>query len=253
MVSKFIEALGVKTHYVSGGSGTETLVFLHGWGGSTESFTRLSEDLPYKIILLDLPGFGQSGMPDSKGWDTHDYASWLEAFLKKLNIQKAHFYGHSFGCRVLVRLLLKRPELADKVILTGAAGIKWPLSFRQRVAKFMSAFKIKKMIPEKIQLCIKRKIFKAHDWADAHPEIKPTLQKVLAEEDFREELKKTQNNILLIWGAQDKITPIKSAHVYENNLQNATLTILPNGRHGIHHTHVQEVSGLIQNFLGLLS
>ncbi len=249
MPSDFIDIFGVKTHFVSHGKGERVLVFLHGWGGSVESFEKLSENLDYKIIIPDMPGFGLSGMPDSKGWDTHDYEAWLEAFLKKLNIQKACFYGHSFGCRVLVRLLLKRPELAEKVILTGAAGIKWPLSFRQRVAKFISVLKIKKIIPEKIQLFIKRKIFKAHDWADAHPEIKPTLQKVVEEPDFREELVKIRTQILLIWGARDTLTPIKSAHVYEENLQNVTLAILPEGRHGIHHTHTEEIAGLVDRFL----
>ena len=104
MESHFIEAAGINTHYLSYGEGEEVLIFLHGWGGSTESFEvlgpQIADDNNLKIIIPDLPGFGKSGNPSPEGWSTHDYEVWFSNFLTQLNITSAHFYGHSFGCRV---------------------------------------------------------------------------------------------------------------------------------------------------------
>jgi len=253
--SDFVTAHGIKTHFRSFGTGKEVLVFLHGWGGTSESFQSLAPHIArqsrVKVIVPDLPGFGKSENPPASGWDTRDYEAWLEAFLKMLDIHKAHFYGHSFGCRVIVRLLLAHPEKALKVILTGAAGIKWPPSFREKVSLLLSkkCVQCKKLIPAKLQQLIISKIFGARDWGSAPEALKPTLKKVLEEADFREDLPRITHPVLLLWGARDSVTPIKSGRVFEEKLPHATLKIFSNGRHGIHRTHEDKIVKFVTKFL----
>ncbi|MCF7905735.1 alpha/beta hydrolase [Candidatus Gracilibacteria bacterium] len=246
---------GIKTHFRTFGTGKGVLIFLHGWGGSVESFERLAPRIAKKnkitAIVPDLPGFGASGNPPLSGWDTHEYEKWLEEFLTALNIKQAHLYGHSFGCRVIVRFLLKHPEYAQKVILTGAAGIKWPPSWRQKVSLWISKHfrTAKKILTGKIQKFILCKVFGARDWGNVSPELKNTLKKVLDEEDVRHLLPSITTPVLLIWGAHDTITPLRSARIFEAQLPHSKLRILPEGKHGIHRTHEEKMVQYVTKFL----
>ncbi len=247
---------GVKTHFIRIGKGKNTIVFLHGWGGSTNSFFELALELFKKrpdldIILLDYPGFGLTGNPESEGWTTHQYADWMQEFCDELNLKKPHFYVHSFGGRVLVRALLKNPNLGGKLVFTGAAGIKWPLTFREKCSFFISkrSSKAKKALPQKLQKFIITKIFGARDWGAVAPDLKNTLKKVVEEEDFRDQLPNIKNQSLIFWGANDTITPLKSGKVYAEKLPNNELVVFESGRHGIHYTHKQAIIDKLVEFL----
>lgn len=255
----FVNGKGIKTHIIRIGKSKEKLVFLHGWGGSVnESFFKLAlglhEKLPNtEIILLDLPGFGFSENPPKEGWETFQYADWLKKILEVITEKgdQLIFYGHSFGCRVIVRFLEKNLDFNAKVILTGAAGIKLPSTIREKIAKKLSkiAKPKKKLLPQKIQKFILQKIFKAYDWSKVNTALKPTLKKVLEETDFRESLKKINQETLLIWGENDKITKLEVGEIFQKNLKNSQLEILAEGRHGIHYTHQDKIIELVQKFI----
>ncbi len=259
MTENTIAVGAIKTFYESFGKGETKIVILHGWDPTKvvrESYHEIAplmaQELKCEVIVPDLPGFGNSDNPPFEGWDTHDYEKWLEGFLKELGNEKnIVLYGHSFGCRIIVRYLLKHPKFAGKIILTGAAGIRWPLSFKQTVS--MSLAKNVKMakhlMPQRVQKYVVTKIFGAKDWGCVPPHMKHSLKKVLDEPDFREELPKINNKVLLIWGSDDAITPLRSARVYEEKLPNGELHILPTGRHGIHKTHPKEIVKIIKKFL----
>ncbi len=255
MKSDFLDINGVKTHVLRIGQGKQKIIFLHGWGGESKNFINIASLLVKKnkleAVLIDLPGFGKTDLPPKSGWSTHDYEEWLEKVLGKLKINKASFYGHSFGCRIIVRLLLKSPRLADKVILTGAAGIKWPLSLRQKISVFLSKkFSLaKRLIPQKIQKIIMCRIFGARDWGSVSSELKSTLRKTLEEPCFREELPKIKAPMFLIWGKNDSYTPLKSGRVFADKLPNSRLKIFSDGKHGLHYTHKKKIVKLVSEFL----
>ncbi|MCF7812374.1 alpha/beta hydrolase [Candidatus Gracilibacteria bacterium] len=255
MTPHFITAKNIKTHFRIFGEGKEKLVFLHGWGGSSESFEslapRIAKKAKMQALVVDLPGFGKSDPPPPEGWTTHEYQSWLKDFLRQQKISKASFYGHSFGCRVLVRLLVHKPELAQKVILSGAAGIRWPLSLRQKISVFLSKTfsPAKSLIPDRVQKFILCRVFGARDWGMVPAELKATLRKTLDEPDFRDELSQIKTPVLLLWGHNDQITPLRSAKVFARELPHAKLKILDGGRHGIHHTHGDKITKYVTQFL----
>lgn len=255
MKSELIEVGGLNTHLLRIGQSKQKIIFLHGWEGESKNFINLASHLAKKskieALLIDLPGFGSSDSPPSSGWSTSDYEEWLEKLLHKLKITKASFYGHSFGCRIIIRLLLKSPSLADKVILSGAAGIKWPLSLRQKASVFLSKklSLTKKLVPQRIQKVVMCRIFGARDWGLVSPELKSTLRKTLAEEDFRNELPKIKTPIFLLWGKNDSYTPLKSGRVFAEKLPNARLKIFSDGRHGLHYTHEKKIVKIVSEFI----
>ena len=67
----------------------EPILLVHGWGGSSESLAPLGKLLSkkYKVILLDLPGFGKSDLPDSS-WGVEEYTNVLVNLLESLKVKK---------------------------------------------------------------------------------------------------------------------------------------------------------------------
>lgn len=236
-------------------------MILHGWDPRLTletSYRNLVEKLErkFEVFTIALPGFDQSDFPPVEGWTTHDYAVWLEKTLKALKLENPALYGHSFGCRIIVRFLRKHPEFQGKVILTGAAGIKWgPEGLQQRALFFINkkfpGFKklFRTYCPRKLRPLILGKLLGAHDWALVPVKLESTLRKTLAEPDFRDELPHIQQRILLLWGREDAITPLKSGKVFEKMLPKSELQIITGARHGLHKTHAKKVSEYVTHFL----
>lgn len=244
----------IETHWKTYGKGPQTMIMLHGWGGSNASFETLAPALAQEnnltILVPSFPGHGQSAEPPKSGWHIADFSDWLETFIAENKIENPLFYGHSFGCRVIVKYLSTHPEHTAPVILTGAAGIKWPLGIRgvlKRLSRHCSF--VKKILPEKIYKLVLRKVLRAHDWANVSDTMKKTYLFTIEEADIRPKLPHIKNKTLLLWGKKDTYTPIKSAHVYQDLLPNATIKIFKTGRHGIHYTHTKEIRKEIGSFL----
>ncbi|MEG1499943.1 MAG: alpha/beta hydrolase, partial [Clostridia bacterium] len=79
----------IEIFYKKSGDKKETIFFLHGWGGSTNSFNYFSEELKnkYTCISLDFPPFGNSEMP-YEPWTLNDYCEIIRLIQKKESIQK---------------------------------------------------------------------------------------------------------------------------------------------------------------------
>lgn len=235
------------------GSSSNKLIMLHGWGGNTNSFFHLASSIREKfpeleILVLDYPGFGLSDFPPEGGFDTKQYAAWLYDFMTLLSIPKAHFYGHSRGGSILVRLLQQQPQAVKKAIFSCAAGIKPPKSGKQKIAEKLK--NIGKILPKKLRKFLLVRVLDARDWGEVKPGNKATLEKILAEPDLREELKKIDHPSLVMWGAKDSMTPYHPCgELYIRNLGNSESKVFATGRHGIHHTHQTEIAELVSNFL----
>ena len=283
MEMKSCRVFGETAHYLRIGkeSSAKKIVILHGWDPTksvSKGFIPLAEILAKKlkaeIIIPDLPGFGKSVLPArkyiesdygefcenpreagkimKKGWSVWDYSDWLEEFLDELDLENPTLYGHSFGCRIISRFLMRNQDFAGKIVLTSAAGIRLPLSLRQEFSKFLAkAFPLaKKIIPRKIQSFVVKKVFGARDWGNCPVEMKETFQKVIAEPCIRENLKEITNDVLLIWGKKDSITPIEAGRIFNKKLKHSHLKVLPTGRHGIHRTHTEKIAEFVVEFLG---
>ena len=101
-------------HYQAAGNG-ETIVFIHGLGANLAFWfmsvgRQLARD--YKIVTYDLRGHGKSGMPKS-GYRLPHMTDDLQALLDKLEVDKAHVVGHSFGARVALAHTIQNPDRVE--------------------------------------------------------------------------------------------------------------------------------------------
>jgi pimeloyl-ACP methyl ester carboxylesterase len=123
----FIQANGQKLHYTEVGEGTETIVFSHGYLMNHTMYAHQINALKhrYRVIAYDQRGHGESGACHER-FSMDDLVTDAEIIIEKLVGGPAHFVGMSTGGFVGTRLLIKRPDLLNKVVLidTSAAGEK---------------------------------------------------------------------------------------------------------------------------------
>src|SRR5262245_34050001 len=128
-----IDGLAVRSQV--GGQGPHVLL-LHGWGGAIESFAPVLDDLhrSYTVAAFDLPGFGKSSLPPSP-WGSADYARLTLQIMERLQLDRPHLIGHSFGGQVCTQLAASAPERVGKLVLVCSAGIRTPPALATRLKR----------------------------------------------------------------------------------------------------------------------
>jgi pimeloyl-ACP methyl ester carboxylesterase len=109
--SHFISHGANRIHYVTAGKGNSTIVFIHGWscnlGFWREQISALADK--ERLILIDLPGHGQSDKPQAN-YTMDFFAEAVLAVLRDAKVDKAIFIGHSMGGAVIARVHHHAPE-----------------------------------------------------------------------------------------------------------------------------------------------
>src|SRR5665213_2360339 len=155
---------GLMTSYQKAGQGKK-LVFLHGWGDSSETFEKLIQLLgpKYEILSLDLPGFGGTQAP-TEAWGAEDYAKFLKAWLVKIGVKDLYaVIGHSYGGTVAIEAIGNRVIVPKKLILLSSSGIRDVYRIR-RLTLGAGAKIVKiplKLLPASSQQKIKRQAYGA--------------------------------------------------------------------------------------------
>jgi len=292
---KQVEIDGLKINYKTIGDGKTPIVLLHGWGVDSEKYIELARWLhraiatmepttnsQFTIIIPDLSGFGKSDEP-RENWELDDYVEFVNEFTKKISRKggfellkdllkkfdstkaaqieekiKPILIGHSFGGRIAIKYAAKYPEKIDKLILTGAAGIKHKLTIKQK-ALFIVA-KIGKMIfslpvINNFQKSV-YKIFskmvqsRKKDYYNASPQMKEIMKNVLAE-DLTDHLGKIKKPTLLIWGREDKTTPLADGRIMNEKIENSELVVVNGANHSLPYQKAEEFGKIVGEFLEL--
>jgi len=120
----FIDIKGKKIAYTSVGTGTP-IVMLHGWPQSSYVWRKVVPLISkeYRIILIDLPGLGQSQSFDT--FSTADVSDIIAEVTQTLGIASYHLVGHDIGAWVAVTHALKYGEhlLSLTVVDAGIPGL----------------------------------------------------------------------------------------------------------------------------------
>jgi pimeloyl-ACP methyl ester carboxylesterase len=131
--SRFIDVDGVRVHYQEAGDEhAPALVLIHGFASSTlvwsKVFLKLA-DAGYRVIALDMLGYGYSAKPRKGEYTIAGQAKLLMRLLDRLGIPRAIFVGSSYGGAVAATCALDYPDRVEKLILVGAVNNNRPLAF----------------------------------------------------------------------------------------------------------------------------
>lgn len=116
---------GTKLAYAEMGSGPHTLVLVHGLGSYMPAWTHNVDALAsrYRVIAVDLPGYGKSDKPDAP-YSMKYFARSLRALLDELGVTQPVLVGHSMGGQIAMTYALMYPNGYAGLVLTSPAGLE---------------------------------------------------------------------------------------------------------------------------------
>lgn len=268
---RYIEVDGLRIKVKITGPGdehTRTVVILQGWGTTCDLYDSIAGLLcdRYRVVQFDLPGFGDSEEP-ADSWSVGEYTAFFVRFLAKLDIRECILIGHSYGGRIVIKLASDmgagkntffengnhRIDIT-KIVLLDSAGIMPQRSFSVR-AKQLSYKILKRIFANKLIYWLFPEIIDdwrsrqgSEDYRRATPVMRGALVKAV-NEDLTDCLKYIKQDTLLIWGEDDTATPIRDAHIMEENIPAAGLCVIPGAGHFAYAEKPQHFAGILNAYL----
>ncbi|MBU8538717.1 alpha/beta fold hydrolase [Falsiroseomonas tokyonensis] len=252
--SRFLEVAGLRLHLRdTGRPEAPALILLHGFASSLQAWEEVAPMLEadFRVIRLDLPGFGLTG-PDPSGDYTDARAlAVLVALMDRLGLARAHILGSSMGGRIAWRFAAAHPERVDRLVLMAPDGFASPgigYDAPPRVPLLLRALPY--TLPDRL---LRASLEPAYaDPATLTPARFATYRDMLLAPGVRQAivaragqhvlpppepiLARISAPTLLLWGAEDRMVPVANAQDYLRALPEARLVVLP----GLGHVPMEE-------------
>jgi pimeloyl-ACP methyl ester carboxylesterase len=229
-----------------------TLIFLHGWGGSQKSFAKVDEIMKkkgYSTLRLEMPGFGKT--PEmKKAWEMDDFALWVKRHILKSKINNYVLIGHSFGGRIILHSIVNKILKPSHIVLIDSSGIKPKNTFKTKFWKLVSRFgKIFQNFPlyNQVRKYVYKILIRERDYLNTSGNLKKTFQNINTAY-YDKEIKNIKTPTLIIWGKNDKITPVWMANTLSRNINNSKLKVIE-GDHSLPLKRAETIASIIDKFL----
>ena len=246
----YVSALGVNLHYQDTGPSKNAtpILFLHGFGASLQTWDAwaqaLSED--YRVISVDLPGFGLTGEDPSGIYTDQRSVEVLEAFLKELNLPKVVLVGNSMGGKLAWQFTARYPNQVSKLVLISPDGYASPGIqygkkpdvpaiadlYRYFFSKTFLAMNLKPAYadPKTLNDALVNRYYDLMLAPGVRGAILARMQQTVLQDPVPS-LSSIQVPTLLIWGEKDAFIPISNSNDYLKVMPNAKRVSLPNIGH----------------------
>lgn len=225
------------TSYQDMGEGP-ILIMLHGWGCDWQIFAPVIRGLSstFRLIIPDLPAFGQSRIADDAIWDSFDYVVWLEEFISAVVTERDSFslLGHSFGGKIAgLYAAQMQPQQLERLILVDASGLPVRLSTTQSLQSRVIQL-IPKVMKDAVPLTLKAKVLGniqlSTDYLHS-TKLQKMIFKKIVHEDISEYLPKITVPTRVMWGKNDLDTPLEKGKEFARLIPDAQLHIFDQSGH----------------------
>lgn len=247
-----VQTKEVMVRYLLSGEAGNPVLLLHGWGGSVESWRPVFDELAKSnlVVAVDLPGHGESDTPLSP-WGVSDYASCMLQVMEYLGLEKPCVIGHSFGGKVAIQMAALYPDCFSKMILVNSAGVNpsRPPKYYLKVVLAKTGKLLARYLG-KLGRVARDSIYKrigSKDYVSAGP-LRATFVKIV-NEDLTKLLPQVKLPTLLIWGKDDKDTPLSSGEVMSRLIPNASLVVFDYAGHFAYLDQYNKFMLLVKQFL----
>ncbi len=240
------------TQYELSGKG-KLVVILHGWGDNSKGVANLQKEIvkTNQVLTVDLPGFGATQAP-KETWGLDNYTEFIHAVIKKLGFQQTYaVIGHSNGGALAIRATARGILKPEKLLLIGASGIRSRGGSRRfalkAVAKIGNAITF--WIPQRYRQALRKRLYEtAGSDMLIVPELQETFKKTVSQ-DVQADAAKITVPTLLIYGNDDKATPISYGQIFAKLIKGSRLEIIDDAGHFVHHDQPKQTIKIIKEFL----
>jgi pimeloyl-ACP methyl ester carboxylesterase len=240
-----IEVDGLTVHYKdSGPKEAPALLLLHGFGSSLQTWDEwaMKLDPTYRVIRLDLPGFGLTGASPLRDYSEEKDVAILTHFADQLGLNKFSVIGHSMGGKMAWSLAASQAERVQALVLMAPDGFPEAKDIGSKPYEVPAVMGlIKYCLPKYfVQKSIEPAFADAaalnqallnryYDMLRA-PGVRGAIldrsnQTIYTDPVPR--LRKIKAPTLLLWGELDQMIPNSNAQSYAGVLLNSTTVIVP--------------------------
>lgn len=233
---------GFDIAYQRKGSGP-SLVLLHGFICDSRAWQPQIEilSIDFDVIAWDAPGCGQSSDPPEE-FTMAQFAGILAGFLDAIDVRNAHLVGLSWGGTLALEFYRQFPGRVSSLVLadtyagwTGSLGEDAAVERLERCLR-ESELPAEEWIPDWVPHAFSAsapeemlKEYEAIMW-DFHPVGFRAMSRAVAP-DFRDILPTIGVPTLLIWGDEDRRSPLTAGEAIRDAIPGSRLVVIPNAGH----------------------
>jgi pimeloyl-ACP methyl ester carboxylesterase len=268
--SHFISWKGAEIHYTEAGQGMPVLM-IHGFGGSSRDFLVLDSLIndKYRVIRVDLPGFGMSDFPQLTGEVDFmkEYDAYFNFMMDTLHIDSCFVIGNSLGGMMAWNLTLKHPEKIKKLVLFNSAGYDMPQVMKTANASLLQNSVVKMVVKKGapkfvVKLGVQRVVYDASSLTEERLQRltdmwnrEGNMNHLIAmanSKTFPDEaqIKNIHCPTLIFWGQQDKIVNAKYAERFHQDIKGSRVVMYDKCGHVPMLEKPLEVQKEVLGFLG---
>jgi len=264
---QIIDVDGLKVYYKeTGPQGAPALLLLHGFGSSLQAWDDWSLKLEqkYRLIRLDLPGFGLTGASPANDYSEEKDLAILTHFVDKLGLEKFSVVGHSMGGKMAWSLAASQPERVQALVLMAPDGFPETKDIGTKPYEVPAIMGLIKYVLPKylVQKSIEPAFVQADALNDAlvnryfdmlrAPGVRGAILERSNQTIYTDpvpRLKAIKAPTLLIWGEQDQMIPSTNAQSYANVLSNSTTVLVPKLGHLLQEEQPEKGLAVVMQFL----
>jgi pimeloyl-ACP methyl ester carboxylesterase len=262
-----IEVAGIGLHVRDDGPrDAPAILLLHGFGASLHTWEPWAQVLQgqYRVVRLDLPGFGLSDAEPAGDYSDERGVEILAALLDRLGIDRATVVGNSLGGRLAWRLAAEYPDRVERLVLISPDGFASPGFAYDQPAEVPGSLQLMRyVLPTPL---VRMSIAPAYADPERLTDDRVTryrdlmlgpgirgamLDRMAGTVLVRPEplLARITAPTLLVWGEQDQMIPVRNAQDYLRLLPDAKLVTFPGLGHVPHEEAPAEALAPLLGFL----
>lgn len=251
------------------------LLMLHGGGAGASGLSNYSRNIDvlaehFRVLVVDMPGYGQSSKGVNRDDPFGDLAAAMLGLLDALGIQSAHVVGNSLGGACGLRMALEAPRRVSALVLMGPGGVNTTRSLptpglklllnyykgagpsREKITRFIRDYLVydgsqvsDAMIEERYQSSIDPEVIKAP------PLRSPKNLAAALRMDFTRDprLKVCQVPTLVLWGVDDLVNRPSGGHTLLKLMPNCDLHLFSKTGHWVQWERAEEFNAFTAAFL----
>jgi pimeloyl-ACP methyl ester carboxylesterase len=239
----YIDADGFRIRYQEAGQG-EPLVSLHGAGGLRLSRSHALLATQYRVIVFEVPGFGQSPA-NERSQSMADLAHTMARAATNLGLERFNLMGNSFGGKLALWLAVQQPERIQALVLVAPAAIRpaeepspQDLSPEERLARLYAHPERQAPTPPldptviaKQQALVRRVMGPARDTA------------------LESRMPDLHVPVLVLFGTMDRMIPSEMGRLYCDKLPNCHLVLVYDAGHAVDADRPEAFVSVVSDFL----
>lgn len=243
-----------KYRYVDNGAGGTPLILLHGLMGALSNFKDIFDFYENKrrVILPLLPIY----VIPLRKVSVDALVDYLAGFIDYKGFEKVHLLGNSLGGHIAQIYVLEHPEKVSSMILTGSSGL-----FESAMGNTFPKRGNYEYIKKKAESVFYDPAIATKELVDEVYNTVNDLKKAMSivalaksavRHNLEDELHKIQVPTLIIWGAQDSVTPLWVGEKFNELIKGSQLVTIDKCGHAPMMERPQEFNKAMEKFLEMV-